>query len=219
MAAGVLLSILVLCLVNGWAALDQLSFDVLLRQKAVFVLNGEMERASALYSKTSFGSGLAQSTTGYTANPSIVNSGSRVTYATTTSPVTFTVKTLSAFSATAAPDTLVWLYGAQSPPLNYVWLDRSRGLLARLSWSSCDVTDLTSSACWITGGKQKKSKSTATCYGYAGGSGVCDLITMFLDYPYVLVGGVPTPLIRGKATTGAAAATTLTLSTIVGRRA
>jgi prepilin-type N-terminal cleavage/methylation domain-containing protein len=217
MAASVLLSVLVLCLINGWAALDRLSFDVLLRQKAIFVLNGEMERASALYGKTSFGAGVSQGTAGYTASPGILNSGSRVTYATTASPVTFTVKTLSAFNAPAAPDTLVWLYGTQSPPLNYVWLDRSRGLLARLSWSSCDVTDLTSSACWVTGGKQKKSKNTATCYGYGGGSGVCDLITMFLDYPYVLVGGVPTPLVGGVASTGTAP-TTLTLSTVVGRR-
>jgi prepilin-type N-terminal cleavage/methylation domain-containing protein len=219
MAASVLLSILVLCLVNGWAALDQLSYDVLLRQKAIMVLNGEMERASALYAKTNFGSSVNQSSNGYIANPGIVNSGSRITYASTTPPVTFTVTKLSAFNAPAAPDSLVWLYGAQSPPLNYVWLDRSRGLLGRLSWSSCDVTDQTSTACWITGGKQKKSKNTATCYGYGGGSGVCDLITMFLDYPYVLVGGIPTPLVKGAATAGATALlTTLTLSTVVGRR-
>lgn len=219
MAAGVLLSILALCLINGWTALDQLSFDILLRQKAIFVLNGEMERASALYAKTSFGASVSQGSTGYTANPGIVNSASRITYANATPPVTFAVTTLSAFSAPAAPDTLVWLYGAQSPPLNYVWLDRSRGLLARLSWSSCDVTDQTSAACWVTGGKQTKSKNTATCYGYNGGSGVCDLITMFLDYPYILVGGVPTPLVRGTASaTQTASLTTLTLSTIVGRR-
>ena len=219
MAASVLLSILVLCLVNGWAALDQLSFDVLLRQKAIFVLNGEMERTSALYAKTSFGASVSQDTQNYTANPGIINSGSRITYASATAAVNFTVTTMNAFTAPASPDTLVWLYGTQSPPLNYVWLDRSRGLLARLSWSSCDVTDQTSSACWVTGGKPKPSTKTALCYGYGGGNGVCDLITMFLDYPYVLVAGVPTPLVRGVATAGATApATTLTLSTVVGRR-
>ncbi len=218
LAASGLLSIIVLCLVNGWAALERLSFDVLLRQKATFVLNGEMERVAGLYAKTSFGASVVKSATGYAAQAGIVGSGTRVTYSTTAVPVTFTVATASAFTAAAAPDTLVWLYAGGSAPFNYVWLDRPRGLLARLSWSSCDVTANTSSACWVLAGKQPGPGPTATCYGYGGGRGVCDLITMFLDYPYVLVGGAPTPLVGGIASAAASPGTTLTLSTIVGRR-
>lgn len=211
LAASALLSGLALCLVQGWAVLDRMSFEALLRQKAIFVLNGEMERAAALYTQTSFGASVTSSNAGYTAYPGIVGSGTRITYTTTAAPVTFTVTTAAAFTAANAADSLVWLYRYGGATQNFVWLDRSRGLLARLSWSACQVTDVTSSSCWVTGGKQPKSKGTATCYGYGGGSDVCELITMFLEFPYVLTGSVPTPL--GTITPG-----TLSLSTIVGRR-
>ena len=49
LAAGTILSVVALSLVKAWTVFDGLSFDLLLRQKAVFVLNGEMERAWATY--------------------------------------------------------------------------------------------------------------------------------------------------------------------------
>ena len=220
LAASALLSIIVLCAVQGWAVVNRLSFDLLLRQKAIFVLNGEMERAVALYTRTNFGASVTSSSTGYTAYAAIVGSGTRITYSTAVAPVTFTVSTASAFTLASAPDSLVWMNGGGSgTPFNYVWLDRPRGLLARLSWSACTVTNATSKACWVIGSPAgQKSKSNAVCYGYGGGSGVCELITMFLDYPYVIAGGVPTPLVGGVASAGATPASTLSLSTIVGRR-
>ena len=211
MAAGALLSALGLCIMQGATVLDRLSFEVLLRQKAIFVLNGEMERASALYNRTAYGASTSPSTSGYTAVAAINGSGTRYTYLPWQPLVTFGVATAAALTAVAAPDSTVWMVTSGGATQNFVWLDRSRGLLARLSWSMCDVTDNTSSACWVTGGKQPKAGATATCYGYGGGFGVCDLMTMFLDYPYTIVGGAPTPLTTTTATT-------LSLSTIVGRR-
>ncbi len=211
MAAGALLSALGLCILHGATILDRLSFELLLRQKAIFVLNGEMERASALYNKTAFGANTTSSTAGYTAVATIANSGTRFTYVPSSFYSTFGVNTLAAFTAANAPDSTVWMYNLGGATQNFVWLDRSRGLVARLSWSMCDVKNVTSSVCWTTGTPQPKANSTATCYGYGGGAGVCDLLTMFLDYPYTITAGVPMPL-------ATAAATTLTLSTIVGRR-
>ena len=211
MAAGALLSALGLCLVSGTTVLDRLSYDTLLRQKAVFVLNGEMERLAALYTKSSFGSNISTATTGYTAISGITNSSTRATYTSSQVLVTFGVSTAASLVNTSTADSAVWLYQSGGATQNYVWLDRSRGLLARLSWASCDVTDQTSTSCWVTGGKQKAAKNTATCYGYSGGSGVCNLITLFLDYPYVVNGGAPVPL-------ATVSANTLSLSTIVGRR-
>lgn len=211
MAAGALLSALGLCLVSGTTVLDRLSYETLLRQKAVFVLNGEMERVAALYTKTSFGSSQTVSTTGYTAVSGIINSGKRATYVSSQPQVTFAATTAASFTNASTANSTVWLYQTGNATQNYVWLDRDRSLLARLSWSSCDVTDQTSASCWVTGGKQKTGKNTASCYGYGGGTGVCDLITMFLDYPYTISGGAPTPL-------ATVTATTMSLSTIVGRR-
>ena len=44
MVASTVLSVVALGLVNAWTVMDRMSFDTLLRQKAVFVLNAEMER-------------------------------------------------------------------------------------------------------------------------------------------------------------------------------
>ena len=211
MAAGALLSALGLCLISGGTVLDRLSYETLLRQKAVFVLNGEMERLAALYNKTSFGSNISTSTTGYTGITGITNSGTRATYTSSQTQVSFGVTTAASFTNAGTASSAVWLYQSGGATQNYVWLDQARGLLARVSWASCDVTDQTSTSCWVTGGKQKNAKNTAACYGYGGGTGVCDLITMFLDYPYVISGGAPKPL-------ATATATTLSLSTVVGRR-
>ena len=47
LAAGAVLSAVTLCAVRAWAVVDGLSFDLQLRQKAVFALNGEAERLAA----------------------------------------------------------------------------------------------------------------------------------------------------------------------------
>lgn len=194
MVAGVLLSVLALGLVNAWAVFDRLTFSNLLRQKAVFVLNGEMERLAAQYTLGQF---TPDQQTGYPALSSLTGSTKRATY-TAADNLSFTTTSLAAFQAS---DTPVWLPGG-SPPTNWVWLDRPRNLVANLSWVSCPVTDKLGAACWGQGGK---TGATSKCYRDV----PCQLVTVVLTYPYRLAGSAATPL---------GATSTLTLSTIVGQR-
>ncbi|MBV9735372.1 MAG: prepilin-type N-terminal cleavage/methylation domain-containing protein [Acidisphaera sp.] len=208
MAAGTILSILVLGMTRLWGVYDRMSFDLLLRQKAVFVLAGEMERLALLFDSTSFGSGPRPATTGYTALPNLSGSGTRETYATNSLGVTFATGTASIFAAT---DSMVWVYGSGSTAQNFVFLDRSRNLLARISWIECPVTNITAVSCWGATGPGKAT--TSTCYPFSGtgtSSTACLLVTLVVDYPFTLRGAAPVQT--------APTLSTLTLNTIVGRR-
>lgn len=219
LAASAVLSVLGLCLVRLWAAGDATTFYLLERQKAVLVLNGEMERLATLYEITPFGGGTITQTSGYPAFTYIPSSGTRLTYATNSvgagsTPIPFAVTSAAAFSS--GPDTNVWIAGGM-PAQNFVWVDHSRNLMGRMSWVSCAVSSngQTTNICWSspTAGKLPPSVPS-TCMQFsapvAGKTTPCLLITLVLDYPYSLVSGAAVP---------AGNLTTLTLSTIVGRRA
>jgi hypothetical protein len=194
LAASAILSVLAVGLVNFWAIYDRLGFDLVLRQKAVLVLNGEMERLNYLYTTTGFGAGVKPSTTGYAPLPNIAGSGTRLTYATTSTSVDFVVASASSF---ALAESLVWLDGAGTAARNYVWLDRDRQLVAQASWMEAPLGAGCSGSC--------------ACYAFSGSGtqGVCLVVTLVLDYPYRLQGATVTPLGPLKS---------LTLSTIAGRR-
>ena len=219
LAASAILSVLGLCLVRFWTVGNQTTFDLLQRQKAVLVLNGEMERLAALYEVTPFGGSTITSTSGYPALTNIPGSGTRLTYATNSlgfgsASIPFVVTTASAFSAGA--DTNVWISGG-TPAQDFVWIDHNRSLMGRLIWASCSVSNnsQTSNLCWTqpAGGKVPPS-APSTCMAFlnpsATGTTPCLLITLVLDYPYRLV--------DGGAVQAEVNLNTLTLSTIVGRR-
>ena len=123
MAAGVVLGALALGLGNLWTVFDRMSFDALIRQKAVFVLNGEMERLASLYTTSDFGAGNRSrlSTSGYTSVDGIPNSTSRRIYSTNVPGPSFTTTTASAFDDA---ETNVWVRG-RAPPSP--WAPRPRG--------------------------------------------------------------------------------------------
>lgn len=180
MAAGVILSVLVLGLTQLWAIAGERSLDGTLRQKAVFVLGGEMERLSALYNLTGFGATVAADTTGYGSPSGFPDT--RAIFRTAangfmaTGGDAFVTDSLTAFEAGA--DALVLLHeqAGDAADRNFVWIDRDRGILGRLSWSQADLT--------ANGG---------SCFDFAGGAGgsACRLITLLLEYPFRISGGAP----------------------------
>ena len=218
LAAAGILSAVVLCLANLWPTFDRLSFDLLLRQKAVMVLNGETERLAALYATTALGAatGFAANTpttSGYAVLPNFTGSGAREAYVANTSGLETTTATGTFLSAKS--DATVLVTGSGTAMRNYVWLDRARGLAAQLSWVECGVSATLVTDCWngTLGGKKKTPKSSDPydCYAFNGTDSTdqCRLVVVVLDYPFkVSASGVP----------AAIGSRTLTLSTIVGRR-
>ncbi len=212
--AGAILSALCLWMVQAWASLDKMSFDLLLRQKAVFVLNGEMERLSELYTTvTGFGWAISQGNNGYPALANIRSSTVRDLYP----PSGMSFTTMVAGPSTTAgaflgDDTRVLQVTVNGLQQDFVWLDRGRRLAARLSWVACPVTNALATACWTTNGTVG---STQPCYdfgnnaktGNSTGAGPCMMIILVLEYPYQLQGSVPVAF---------GVQSTLTLSTIVG---
>ena len=241
MAAGAVLSAVVLCAVRGWAVMDQMSLDLQLRQKAVFALNGEAERLTALYTVGGFngsarkpsGPGTLQAVSGptYPALAGVTGSAARLTYATATTGPTFDTTSAATFSSATSTDSAVWIYGNGPTTQNFVWLDRLRNIMARLSWVACPLsavpspngtggpagsglTGNTSAVCW---GSTRASPPNL-CYAYDAtpGGTPCSLVTLVLEYPYRLSGGVP--VAESQYAGSHLTPTTLTLSTLVGRR-
>ena len=211
LAATAVLGVLVLCLADLWAVCDRMSFDLLLRQKAVFVLDGEMERLSVLYDTTGFGAGTMNQTTGYPALANVAGSTTRLTYA---SGSTGIAGMLATSSGPSASDSMVWLAGSGAGARAYVWLDSSRRLLARVSWMQCAISASTLGTCLNRTGPAPPAAKNSTpylCYDFAGtgNGGSCAALLLILDYPWQLSNGVPVAM---------ADQATLTLRTIVGRR-
>ncbi len=231
MAASAVLSAVVLCSVRSWAIVDQVSLDLQLRQKAVFALNGEAERLSKLYTAGGFsspgakvgGPGTLQTVSGsfYVAITGITGSSTRLVYATTTTGPTFDTASVSDFASPTSSDNALWVYGTGTTMQNFVWLDRSRSIMARLSWVACPLSASSGSAsntaavCW---GSTASRPMAGLCYAYDGSTGgtSCSLVTLILDYPFRLSNNVP--VAESQLAGSHLTPTTLTLGTIVGRR-
>ena len=226
LAAGAVLSATFLCLVRGWSVLDQMSLDLQLRQKAVFALNGEAERLTALYTAGGFngssakpsGPSTLQTVTGYPAAAGVTGSATRLVYVAATSGASFGTTSATTFASTSTSDSEVLFAGSGSSAQDFVWLDRPRNVMARLSWVTCPVGSNTAAACW-SGATPTAVPAGQLCYAYDGTAGgtACSLVTLILEYPYRLVGGAP--IAESAVPGGRLSPVTLTLSTIVGRRA
>lgn len=210
----VLVGVLVLGMNGLWEAAARQLDEASLRQRAVFRLNGEMERLSALYI---FGGG------------STVPKVSVIDYATSAIPA----RIGSYIGTTVSSDRYIYSDGTGSPveklaatfaetidtdghnaeavysriyylnagstgtpedDRNLVWLDREHGVLAQLSW---ELNDLPNTA--TTGSKP--------CSG-----GPCQLLTLYLDYPF----RYSTETLDPRGDMGPVE--TITLQTIVGQR-
>jgi prepilin-type N-terminal cleavage/methylation domain-containing protein len=202
MTASVILAIFILGLGTSWVVADRRVDKLVNREKAIFVANAEMERLTALYGNTTFGSAGAVTTTAYD-GPAYLPA-TRLIYPSALSlyvggPNDYT--TTSAATFQTGSEFQVWINSQLFPSANrsFVWINRSENVMARLSWA---VTNVTPAQCVV-------GSDSCGCLNYLGIlSGVCQRLDLFLEYPYRL-------------TAGAAVANsnlqTVTLSSIVGR--
>jgi prepilin-type N-terminal cleavage/methylation domain-containing protein len=202
MAASVVLSIFILGIGSLYYTASGRTADLVARQKAVFVLNAEMERLSTLYAYTSFG----------VAGPAATDSYDGLTAARLIYPATTTgymgagneFVEASGANFAAGSEFLVWRKSGASSNLDrtYVWIDKDRNLLGRLSWTS---TNIVVTACW-------GDDDDCECLGYGGVQGSedwCRVIELFIEYPYHYA--APDTVIAPSNLQ------TVTLKTIVGR--
>lgn len=203
MFASMILSIFILGVGGFWYSASSRASELVLKQKAIFVLNGEMERISALYVFTGFAADLLSgpvSTSGYDGIAAIpatrlVYPDGIGTYASndyvTTSAVTF-----------ASSDFYVLLQSNLFSSLNrtYVWIDKNRSVVGRLSWVTTNISvgsclQLLDCSCQPADNLLLENQ--------------CKRLDVFLEYPYRIDGsGNITP---------PATLLTLSLKTIVGR--
>ena len=204
MTAAMVLSVLVIGLGAFWIKGDSIANGVVQRQKAIFVASSELERLTALYKFTSFGTGGPTVTTGYNGPASFPTS--RLTYGSSLSlyvsgGTDYTTTSVTTFQNGPGNPFLVWVGSSILPSLNrsYVWVDQAHKVLGRLSWVA---TNITPSQCTVGG-------DGCPCLNYLGLlSGHCQRIDLYLEYPYRLVSG---------AAVAGSTVESVTLSTVVGR--
>lgn len=172
MFASVVLSIFVLAMGSVWHTARTNADALVVRQKAIFVLNSEMERLSALYNRTTFGVLGPVSTNGYT--PTNILPATRLSYplpllSYVAQP--FTTMSLATFNAS---DFNIWLHDSGSGLYAYVWIDRGRGVAGRLSWTTSNIIP---AVCTAPG--------SCSCMGFSGLlSDNCRNLNLYLEYPY-----------------------------------
>ena len=185
LTASMVLSIFIIAIGACWVTTDRRINDLVMRQKAIFVANAEMERVTVLYDTTSFGVLGPVTTTGY-AGPAFLPS-TRLIYPNSLSGYTgggadFTTTSVATFQSDAFQ---VYIDSQLLPALNraYLWVDQDQGVMARVSWKT---TNIAPSACVVGG-------DGCGCLSYGGiFSGACQKLDLYLEYPYRLVSGSPT---------------------------
>lgn len=220
MVGFVLVGILMVGMNAVWVAVARRVDDAVLRQQAVIRLNSEMERLSIAYIT---GGVLNQPVTDYaTAAPMTAGYGVgsyistspdgvvRRIYQTGQPGIAFTTDsgtTDTAFDAaiTDAKENAEQVYNrilyfdngtaaTTTDDRNLVWIDKDRRVVGQLSWELLPVRD-------ASGPRPCHPSGTAT---------PCNLLTVFLDYPFRFSAGNP----RGAM----GPVETITLQTIVGQR-
>ena len=224
----VITSILVLGLSGLWTTVNNQFLFLSMKQKAIFVLNGEMERLSALYRFTNFASSTAISAVTYSStpaeddfadanNPTGAAISSRLVFSgTNPTGITNMVVTTDAlfdcainttvadaqFNADCAARVLLDANSVGTKDdRNYVWIDQHRRITARLSWRIRNVS-------------LNSSFPNANQFCWDNGTGTdCQELTLYLDFPYRYF---DTSIPDADANFGRRE--TLVLKTIVGRR-
>jgi prepilin-type N-terminal cleavage/methylation domain-containing protein len=204
MTAALILSALVIGIGGAWVVADRTTNDMIMRQKAIFVASAEMERLTTLYGTTSFGATGPVTTAGYTETAAFP--ATRLTYPTTLDPLyipagqDFVTTSVTTFQTGPNAAFLAWVNSNLLASLNrtYVWVDQDHNVMARLSWTT---TNITANPCTGTDG--------CGCLDYTGLlGGKCQKLVLYVEYPYRLV--------SGSAVAGANLQT-VSLATIVGR--
>lgn len=202
MFASAILSVSILGMSSLWYTAGSRVADLVLKQKAIFVLNAELERLSALYVFTAFGKDGFETRNDYGAG---ILPATRLNYKSDLSSFMGNGNnfvTTSAATFTAGSEFLVYR-NTSNPIRNYIWIDRSRGIAGRISWAVADINVV---AClnW----------TECSCRRYDDSSGDgehCQQLDLYLEYPYRISssGTVTAPTTTTSRT--------MSLRTIVGR--
>ena len=212
----VLLSILVVGLTGLWSNVSEHFLSLTLRQKAVFVVSGEMERLSALYRFTNFREDAEETDNSDSPPPQqyidLVNE--RFIYPVTSALITVVNNIVTqdgtVFDCGDNSCAALVFYdtnGAGSDDdRNYVWIDQARKITGRLSWVAERPEDVD--------GANRCSDGTLAVDGETpGGTEDCELLTVYLEFPFRFIDGA-TP----DAPAGFGRVHQISLMTIVGRR-
>jgi prepilin-type N-terminal cleavage/methylation domain-containing protein len=203
MFASMILSVFILGIGGFWYSASSRASDLVLKQKAIFVLNGEMERISALYVFSGFAADLLNgpvSTSGYDGLAAIP--ATRLVYPDGIGAYASNDYVTTSATTFAGSDFYVLLQSNLFSSLNrtYVWIDRHRNIAARLSWVATNISvgsciQLLDCSCQPADNLLLENQ--------------CKQLAVFLEFPYRIdaSGTVAPP----------ATLQTLSLKTIVGR--
>jgi len=205
MFASTILSIFILGIGGFWYQASTRSYELVLKEKAIFALSAELERITALYVYTGFAADLVNgpvTTTGYTDGLGSLPT-TRLIYPASISSYATNEYVLGTYFGFAASEFDVFVKTNILPALNrdYVWVDKGRNIVGRLSWTA---TDINVSSCVQAADCSCQRFDDLTLVG-----GHCQLLDVYLEYPY-----------RIDASGNITAPTTLqtmSLRTIVGR--
>ena len=226
MVGAVLTAILVTGLTSLWVSVDNGFNYLTVRQKAIFVLNGEMERLTALYRYTDFSDTVAvnypsgedefadQANNARTiyGNP---NDGLLVDTIVETDGTTTGFDCLTAnnvIDTTCAGDVFFDDQVNNSLDRNFVWIDQARNIVGKLSWELDDIGVNDPGGVGGTTDLFNGNYAGGTCFS-RGAVADCQLLTLYLQFPYRYF-NASTP--DGKA--GFGKLETLTLMTVVAAR-
>jgi prepilin-type N-terminal cleavage/methylation domain-containing protein len=205
MFASTILSIIILGVGGFWYAAQSRVADLVLKQKAIFVLNAEVERLTALYVFTGLPTHATYNpvtTTGYDG----VGPSTRLVYPsdlTTFMGAGNNFVTTSANTFATDSEFLVWDNLGFSSSLNrmYVWIDKNRNIVGRLSWVDTPIN--------IGSCIQLLDCSCQRFDNQSLDGGRCRSLDIYLEYPYrfAIAGSVAAP----------AQLKTISIKTIAGR--
>jgi prepilin-type N-terminal cleavage/methylation domain-containing protein len=207
MFASMILSVFVLGIGAFWYAASQRAADLVLKQKAIFVLNAEVERLTAIYVYTAFGADLlagAVTTTGYDGLVAIPTTRLIYPNSLSGSYASNNYLTTSAATFSTGSEFLVWVQAnfLSSLNRNYVWIDKNKNIVGRLSWVMANINV---ASCI--------QALDCSCQRYDNDSllpGHCQTLDVYLEYPYRFDAAAA-------SVTPPAQLQTISLRTIVGR--
>ncbi len=206
MFASTILSIFILGIGSFWYQASSRTYELVLKEKAIFALSGELERISALYVYTSYAADAVNGpliTTGYTDGLASLPT-TRLIYAGNISSYAANDYVRNVYGSFNADEFEVFVKSNILPALkrDYIWVDKSRSVVGRLSWTATDITSVTSCV-------QGFDCSCQRSDNVASSGGRCQLLDVYLEYPYRIdsSGNITAPQ----------SLQTISLRTIVGR--
>ncbi|MBF0195744.1 MAG: prepilin-type N-terminal cleavage/methylation domain-containing protein [Magnetococcales bacterium] len=195
----ILTGILAMGMMGLWSMIGDQFFRLTIRQKAIFVLHGEMERLSALYRYKNFQT-QDEDITIPNGNPGHIHNLN--TNALITNSEIVVVEETNDTNVTKASFLLgqiLFMNYTLETDKNFVWIDRDRDVTARIYWETTPIDN------------QEPSPTNYECHN---NSGACYLLNLTLEYPFRFNESTnPAEIID---TWGATK--TVTLQTIVGGR-